>query len=289
MAISTSYVRYNDTTPTPQSATPRFAPLAFRLPRAQAKVDRATLPYLDRLISIWARRIRPGNTDRSAFKGIGCRAAADPLSRIIRPLWPGFEMTIKINTEMNTGQTSAQYARDGQSHSSRMCGSSPETGRERPVSCMALAAGYVTTTHDIWRATAPIDGPQYGLWPMGGARLCASLGPTTTTIADSAYLESVYPIFVAHVSSSSTGDGASRKQWLAYDPTRLEQMAADGMARGLGYASTRPRSPARLASVRSISTVIRSRPTRRQSLPPPLVRRCSIAATVVPLVDRVED
>ena len=26
---------------------------------------------------------------------------------------------------------------------------------------------------DLWRATAPIDGPQWGLWPTGGAWLCA--------------------------------------------------------------------------------------------------------------------
>ena len=25
---------------------------------------------------------------------------------------------------------------------------------------------------DLWRATAPIDGPQSGMWPTGGAWLC---------------------------------------------------------------------------------------------------------------------
>jgi alpha-L-fucosidase 2 len=28
---------------------------------------------------------------------------------------------------------------------------------------------------DLWRATSPIDGPQWGLWPTGGAWLCAQL------------------------------------------------------------------------------------------------------------------
>ena len=28
---------------------------------------------------------------------------------------------------------------------------------------------------DLWRATGPVDGPQWGLWPMGGAWLCAQL------------------------------------------------------------------------------------------------------------------
>ena len=28
---------------------------------------------------------------------------------------------------------------------------------------------------DLWRATAPIDGAQWGMWPMGGAWLCTHL------------------------------------------------------------------------------------------------------------------
>src|ERR1041385_6747061 len=28
---------------------------------------------------------------------------------------------------------------------------------------------------DLWRATAPIDGAQWGLWPTGGAWLCVQL------------------------------------------------------------------------------------------------------------------
>jgi alpha-L-fucosidase 2 len=47
---------------------------------------------------------------------------------------------------------------------------------------------------DGWRATAPIDGAQYGLWPMGGAWLCLHLWDRYDYGRDIAYLRTVYPL-----------------------------------------------------------------------------------------------
>ena len=42
---------------------------------------------------------------------------------------------------------------------------------------------------DLWRATAPIDGPQWGLWPTGGAWLCVALWDHYEYNGDRAYLQ----------------------------------------------------------------------------------------------------
>ena len=47
---------------------------------------------------------------------------------------------------------------------------------------------------DLWRATAPIDGAPWGLWPTGGAWLCLHLWQRYVYAPDDAYLASVYPL-----------------------------------------------------------------------------------------------
>jgi alpha-L-fucosidase 2 len=57
------------------------------------------------------------------------------------------------------------------------------------------ARGWVTHHNtDLWRATAPIDGAKYGMWPMGGAWLCTHLWDHYDYGRDKAYLASVYPL-----------------------------------------------------------------------------------------------
>jgi alpha-L-fucosidase 2 len=47
---------------------------------------------------------------------------------------------------------------------------------------------------DLWRATAPIDGAQWGLWPTGGAWLCAQLWDHVSFGTDDALVERLYPL-----------------------------------------------------------------------------------------------
>ncbi|GAA0527478.1 alpha-L-fucosidase 2 [Rhizomicrobium palustre] len=47
---------------------------------------------------------------------------------------------------------------------------------------------------DIWRATAPIDGAQYGTWPMGGAWLCVQLYDHYDYSRNAAFLKELYPL-----------------------------------------------------------------------------------------------
>jgi alpha-L-fucosidase 2 len=47
---------------------------------------------------------------------------------------------------------------------------------------------------DLWRATAPIDGAKWGLWPTGGAWLCKHLWDHYDYSRDRALLAEVYPL-----------------------------------------------------------------------------------------------
>jgi len=46
---------------------------------------------------------------------------------------------------------------------------------------------------DLWRATAPMDGPSWGAWPVGGAWLMTNLVEHYRFSGDTTYLRSIYP------------------------------------------------------------------------------------------------
>ena len=46
---------------------------------------------------------------------------------------------------------------------------------------------------DLWRATAPIDGAAYGIWPTGGAWLCKHVWDHYEFTGDKAYLRGDVP------------------------------------------------------------------------------------------------
>jgi alpha-L-fucosidase 2 len=57
------------------------------------------------------------------------------------------------------------------------------------------AGGWVAHHNtDLWRATAAIDGPQWGMWPAGGAWLSVALWDRFEYTGDRAYLRTIYPI-----------------------------------------------------------------------------------------------
>jgi len=90
------------------------------------------------------------------------------------PPWGG-KYTVNINTEMNYWP--AQPANLGELVEPlvRLVRELSVTGA-RTAREMYGARGCVCHHNtDIWRATAPIDGAKFGLWPMGGAWLCTHL------------------------------------------------------------------------------------------------------------------
>ncbi|WP_293860075.1 glycosyl hydrolase family 95 catalytic domain-containing protein, partial [Steroidobacter sp.] len=65
----------------------------------------------------------------------------------------------------------------------------------RTAKAMYGARGWVTHHNtDLWRATAPVDGAKWGMWPMGGTWLCQHLWDHYDYGRDLRYLDSVYPV-----------------------------------------------------------------------------------------------
>jgi alpha-L-fucosidase 2 len=224
IAMATSYKRYDDVSGDPTAITTRqiaavrgkgFAALAaaataehrrlFRrvtldlgsTPAAGLPTDRRIResetsddPALAALYFQYARYLlicssRPG-TQAANLQGIWNDKPSPP--------W-GSKYTININTEMNYWPAHTTNLAECVEPLVQLVREIAETGA-RTARDMYGARGWVCHHNtDLWRATAPIDGAKWGLWPMGGAWLCTHLWEHYEYAPDRAYLESIYPIF----------------------------------------------------------------------------------------------
>ncbi len=111
----------------------------------------------------------------------------------INPPWQS-KYTININTEMNYWPVDAFNLSECAEPLVRMVEELSITGA-RTAKVMYGARGWVAHHNtDIWRASAPIDGPFWGLWPMGGAWLCNVLWDHYDYVRDRAFLARIYPL-----------------------------------------------------------------------------------------------
>ena len=111
----------------------------------------------------------------------------------MNPSW-GSKYTVNINTEMNYWPAEecnlgecveplVDMVRD-------LTNSGGRTARE-----MYGARGWVVHHNtDLWRASAPIDNPDSGMWPCGGAWLCDPVWEHYAFNPDKNYLKEIYPI-----------------------------------------------------------------------------------------------
>jgi len=110
----------------------------------------------------------------------------------MNPPWQS-KYTININTEMNYWPAEPTNLGECVEPLVAMVMDLSETGA-RTAKTMYNAGGWVTHHNtDLWRASAPIDGPQWGMWPMGGAWLCLHLWDHYDYSRDKDYLAKVYP------------------------------------------------------------------------------------------------
>ena len=110
----------------------------------------------------------------------------------MNPPWQS-KYTININTEMNYWPAEPTNLGECVEPLVAMVMDLTETGA-RTAKVGYGAGGWVNHHNtDLWRATAPIDGPQYGMWPMGGAWLCLHLWDHYDYSRDKEYLARVYP------------------------------------------------------------------------------------------------
>ena len=109
------------------------------------------------------------------------------------PPWDS-KYTININTEMNYWPAEPGNLPECVEPLVRMVEDLSHTGA-RTAKVMWGARGWVTHHNtDLWRATAPIDGPFWGFWPTGGAWLSLHLWDHFDYNGDTNFLVRVYPV-----------------------------------------------------------------------------------------------
>jgi alpha-L-fucosidase 2 len=110
----------------------------------------------------------------------------------MNPPW-GSKYTININTEMNYWPVDTCNLGECIDPLVAMVMDLTETGA-RTAKIQYGARGWVAHHNtDLWRAAAPIDGPQSGMWPTGGAWLCQNLWEHYLFTGDEKYLKTIYP------------------------------------------------------------------------------------------------
>jgi alpha-L-fucosidase 2 len=109
------------------------------------------------------------------------------------PPWGG-KYTININTEMNYWPAEAANVAPCVAPLVAMVEELAVTGADVARDSYG-ARGWVTHHNtDLWRAAAPIDGPNWGMWPCGGAWLCKTLWDHYEYAPDDAFLARIYPV-----------------------------------------------------------------------------------------------
>lgn len=111
----------------------------------------------------------------------------------MNPPWQS-KYTININTEMNYWPAESGNLAECVEPLITMVNDLALTGA-RTAREMYGARGWVVHHNtDLWRASAPIDGPNWGMWPSGGAWLCLHLWDHYEFSGDKAELKRVYPV-----------------------------------------------------------------------------------------------
>jgi alpha-L-fucosidase 2 len=109
------------------------------------------------------------------------------------PPW-GSKYTININTEMNYWPAETTNLAECAEPLFAMIKDLSETGAKMARDQYG-ASGWVTHHNtDLWRATGPIDGARWGMWPTGGAWLCQHLWEHYLFSGDREFLARAYPL-----------------------------------------------------------------------------------------------
>src|ERR1700752_4650454 len=114
-------------------------------------------------------------------------------NHLMTPPWES-KYTININTEMNYWPVETTTLSECHEPLLRMVSELVENG-SRTARVHYGARGWVCHHNtDLWRQTAPIDGPLWGFWPTGGAWLCTHLWHHYEFTNDKQFLARAYPV-----------------------------------------------------------------------------------------------
>ncbi|QDT70149.1 hypothetical protein MalM25_30940 [Planctomycetes bacterium MalM25] len=112
---------------------------------------------------------------------------------LVSPPWNS-KYTCNINAEMNYWPAESLGLSECHEPLLKLIEELAESG-QRTAKNHYNAPGWVLHHNtDLWRATAPVDGPAWGMWPTGGAWLCQHLWYRYEYSGDEAFLRRAYPI-----------------------------------------------------------------------------------------------
>ena len=137
----------------------------------------------------------------------------------VNPPWGG-KYTININTEMNYWPAESGNLAECVEPLINMVNDLTITGG-RTATEQYGARGWVAHHNtDIWRASAPIDGPNFGTWPLGGAWLCLHLWDRYEFSNNKDDLKRIYPALKgASQFFLDTLQEESKHKWLVTSPS----------------------------------------------------------------------
>jgi alpha-L-fucosidase 2 len=115
-------------------------------------------------------------------------------NEVLYPPWEG-KYTININTEMNYWPAGPANLGECVEPLVKMVEDLAVTGARTARGSYGARGWVVHHNTDLWRATAPIDGPLWGMWPTGGAWLCMSLWDHYQYHPSPALLRRLAPLF----------------------------------------------------------------------------------------------
>ena len=111
----------------------------------------------------------------------------------VDPPW-GSKYTANINLQMNYWLPAPANLVECMEPLLRLVEEVAITGRETARVHYGAPGWVLHHNTDLWRATAPIDGAQWGMWPTGGAWLCVQLWDHLNFVDDEALVERLYPL-----------------------------------------------------------------------------------------------
>lgn len=114
-------------------------------------------------------------------------------NHLMTPPWES-KYTININTEMNYWPVETTNLSECHEPLLRLVSELVENG-SKTARVHYGAGGWVCHHNtDLWRQTAPIDGPLWGFWPTGGAWLCTHLWNHYEFNGSKTFLATAYPV-----------------------------------------------------------------------------------------------
>jgi alpha-L-fucosidase 2 len=221
----TSYVNWQDTSGDPVAAVRQRTAAAARKPFAKLRDDhvnthRAQFRRLH--IDLGGHEANARSTD-ARIKGVprqpdaalaamyvqyarylllsSSRPGSQPANlqgvwnEVLHPPWEG-KYTININTEMNYWPAGPANLGECVEPLLKMVEDLAVTGARTARNSYGARGWVAHHNTDLWRATAPIDGPLWGMWPTGGAWLCTTLWQHYQYDPSPARLRRLVPLFI---------------------------------------------------------------------------------------------